>query len=161
MLCKPRTREWEWIWYPQFWRKFNQRGFFYSLVRATTRTNHMNSKFNDTPSLLEQIRKRPQMWHGGSERSALLLSTLFSGITAAEEFYDIEQSDLLGNFNWQEFESWVAEQYNPKKLTFSSFSLASHKSNAEPEAFDLWYSWYDKFCKHNIIKLQQNGKVRP
>ena len=108
----------------------------------------MVTKFNDTPGLLEQIRKRPQMWYGGSERSALLLSTLLSGIAEAEAFYDIAQSELLGNFNWKEFEFWVAEQYNPKKLTHSSLSLASHKSNTEPEAFDLWYSWSDKFSKY-------------
>jgi len=108
----------------------------------------MITKFTDTPTLLEQIRNRPQMWHGGNERSALLLSTFLSAFSIAEAFYKIDDANIISGFNWEEFETWVEQKYNPKRLTYSSFSLASHLSSNEPEAFDLWYCWYDKYCEY-------------
>ena len=107
----------------------------------------MNPRFKDYPSLLNEIRSRPQLWHGGEERSVELLAAFLSGIRIGEELHEIPPSNRLRGFDWEAFESWVETNFNAKKLTFNSFSLAAHFSRSQKEAFDLWYSWHDEFTK--------------
>ena len=102
-------------------------------------------RFKDYPSLIEEIRLRPQMWHGGKDRSVTLLSTYLSGFRTAEKYHQISPDECLSGFDWRDFESWVAEKFNPRRLSYDSFSWAAHISDSECEAFDLWYSWYDKY----------------
>ena len=85
------------------------------------------------------------MYHGGDERSALLLSIFLNGFEIGESFHNIPEKDRLGGFNWESYEKWIKESFNPESLSLNSFSLASYTSNTQYEAFDLWYSWYDKF----------------
>ncbi len=106
----------------------------------------MKEKVIDFPSFLEEIRKRPQMWRG-EERSALLLSTFLNGFQLAEYFQELPENKCLGGVNWEKFEAWVDKSYNLERLSLNSFSRASYLSDSEPKAFDLWFSWYDKFKK--------------
>ncbi|NJD05855.1 MAG: hypothetical protein FIA97_05075 [Methylococcaceae bacterium] len=105
----------------------------------------MTSRFTDYPSLLEEIRKRPMMWFGGDERSITLLAAFLTGVCVAENFHHIPTTSCIGGFGWQDFEHWIARQFNQKMLTLDSFSLAKYKTGVEHEAFDLWYSWYDEY----------------
>lgn len=105
----------------------------------------MSLRFKDYPTLLEEIRKRPQMYHGGDERSALLLSIFLGGFDVAELFHNIPETERLGGFDWDSYEKWIRESFNPERLSLNSFSLASHITSTQQEAFDLWYSWYDDF----------------
>ncbi len=110
----------------------------------------MSFNIVDYPSLLEEIRKRPQMWHNGETRSVLLLKTFISGFQYAQHFHNIEQEKLLGGFNWGTFEKWVKVNFNPKRQSYDSFTWAIHLSDSEAESFDLWFNWYDKF-KNEVI----------
>ncbi len=99
----------------------------------------------DYPTLIEQIRKRPQMFHGGETRSASLLETFLSGITYGEYFHSIPEDEKMSGFPWRDYEKWVKMNFNKRRLSLNSFSLASYTSNDEKEAFDLWFNWYDEF----------------
>lgn len=105
--------------------------------------------------LLEAIRNRPQMWLSGKERSITLLSTLISGIQLSEMLHKVPTEKEWGNFDWKIFELWISENYNPKGVSLNSFSLASHLSSSEPVAFDLWFSWYDRFLSEKFKILKQ------
>ena len=104
-------------------------------------------KFNDYPTLLEEIRKRPQMYLGGDEKNLELLAAYLDGFATAEWFHDVSPKKHMGNFNWEEFEEWVKNKYNTNRLSLNSMPLALHVSESKSEAFDLWFSWYDLFCK--------------
>ncbi len=104
----------------------------------------------DYPTLLREIRKRPQMFHGGEERSALLLRTFLGGIQYSEYFHSISKYEIMSGFSWESFEPWVMKRYNPKRLSLDSLSLANYLASNESEGFDLWFSWYDKFNEQNL-----------
>mgnify|MGYP000418557008 CR=1 FL=1 len=109
-------------------------------------------KFTDFPSLLEEIRKRPQMYLGGEQRSLELLAAYLGGFDLAELFHELPVEKRMGNFDWGSFEEWVRNEYNPRRLSRNSFGLAIHLSESQTKSFDLWFSWYDLFrscCRHN------------
>ena len=85
----------------------------------------MKYRFVDYPSLLDEIRKRPQLWIGGKERSINLLSSFVAGIGVAEEFYQIPIESRMSGFDWKIFEGWVTSQFNTKRLSLNSLALAS------------------------------------
>jgi len=87
------------------------------------------------------------MFIGGSERSVTLLDTFISGIQYGEYIHSINSDDLLGGFSWGNFEVWISKQYNEPNLSLNSFGLALSLSGCEIEGFDLWYKWYELFCK--------------
>ena len=99
----------------------------------------------DYPSLFQEIRKRPQMYHGGKERSVLLLDTFLCGIWFSESFHEIESNKRMSGFDWELFEKWVEETFNPRRLSMRSLYLAEHLSQSESKGFDLWFKWYDEF----------------
>ena len=109
----------------------------------------MSFDISDYPSLLEEVRKRPQMWHGGETRSSLLLKTFIDGFRYSEHFHKIDNSCRLGGFPWGDFEKWVQVNYNPKRKSYDSFTWASYLSDTELDAFDLWLKWYDIFRKES------------
>lgn len=114
----------------------------------------MTSRFTDYPSLFEEIRKRPMMWLGGDEPSITLLAAFVSGIDVAEHFHHISTEDCIDGFDWRKFEHWIAQQFNQKRLSLNSFSLARYKTESEHEAFNLWYSWYDQFrTSHELLEI--------
>ena len=102
-------------------------------------------RFTDFPSLLEEIRKRPQMYLGGDQRSLELLAAYLGGFEMAEWFHELPAEQRMGNFDWSAFEEWVRNEYNPEHLSRNSFGLAIHFTGSQMEAFDLWFSWYDLF----------------
>jgi len=110
----------------------------------------MSFNIVDYPSLLEEIRKRPQMWHNGETRSALLLKTFISGFQYSQNFHKVESGNLLGGFNWGDFEKWVEVKFNPKRKSYDSFTWAIYLSDSEAEAFDLWFSWYDLYKSETV-----------
>ena len=107
----------------------------------------MSFDIKDYPTFLSEIKKRPQMWCGGQERSATLLSTFLNGFRYSEHFHKIPESERLGGFDWDHFEKWVQKNYNPKGLSYDSFSLAVFQSKEELKAFDLWFSWYEIYVQ--------------
>ena len=107
------------------------------------------NKVHDYPTLLEAIRKRPCMYHGGEERNVELLAAFLGGIGYVQTFQNIPTECLLDNFNWKEFEQWVASEFNKKRLSLNSLTLSRHLSSSNSEAFDLWFKWYDQFRESN------------
>ena len=101
-------------------------------------------RFSNFCTFIEEVRNKPQMYHGGEERNILLFSALISGIVLAEEYYGVE-NQVLTEFDWERFESWVEDRYNNRKLSFKSFTLANYLSESSEQGFDLWFSWYDEF----------------
>jgi len=95
------------------------------------------------PSLLERIRKRPVMWLGSTTASGL--QNLLDGIHLAERIHNIPEKQCLRGFAFYDFEAWIEEKYNPKRLSCNSFSLASLTTTSEEEAFRKWFDWYDEF----------------
>ncbi len=104
----------------------------------------------DYPSLLNEVRKRPQMYHGGKERSSILLDTFICGIQYSEAFHEIELDKRMSGFDWECFERWVEEKCNPRRLTMRSFCLAEHLTQCESKGFDLWFEWYDEFSARGV-----------
>lgn len=111
--------------------------------------------FSDYPSLLKEVRTRPQLWHGGKERSSILLDTFLCGITLSESYHKVPLNKRISGFDWEIFEKWVEEKYNPRKLTHRSFYLAEHITKSESKGFDLWFEWYDEF-NESIGKTETN-----
>ncbi|GLQ31356.1 hypothetical protein [Litoribrevibacter albus] len=99
----------------------------------------------DYPTLLGEIRKRPQVFLGGAERSVVLLSAFIGGIKYGEYFHSVPDHKKLGGFSWDSFENWVEEMFNPRRLTLDSMSLAAHLTSNDQEGFDLWFLWLDAF----------------
>lgn len=104
-------------------------------------------RIKDWPTFFKVIRERPAMWIG--EVSVSNFWNLIGGIQLAEYFYKIPEQDSFGNFNFDEFEKWVDEKYNHKRLSLNSFSLAKELSENEEDGFWKWYEWYDLFSKSN------------
>lgn len=102
-------------------------------------------RFTDFPSLLEEIRKRPQMYLGGDERNLELLRAYLGGFDTAEWFHELPTVKRMGNFDWNSFEAWVKREHNPRRLCVNSFGLAIYISDSKKDAFDLWFTWYDLF----------------
>ncbi len=77
------------------------------------KTESMIDHIKNYNDLLEAVRKRPQMWINGKERSITLLSTLISGIQFSEMLHKIPTDKVWGDFNWEVFELWVSKKYMP------------------------------------------------
>jgi hypothetical protein len=112
-----------------------------------TETKKVHLRFHDYPSLLEEIRKRPQMYLGGDERNLESLATLLDGFKMAEWFHALPEAQHMGGFDWESYESWVKRKYNPKRLSLNSMPLAVYISDSSADAFDLWFSWYDEYSE--------------
>jgi len=111
----------------------------------TEAKNKVNLKFRDYPSLLGEIRKRPQMYLGGKDRNLELLGTFLDGFRTAEWFHELPEPQHMGGFDWDRFEAWVKSKYNPKRLSLNSMPLAIYISASKSAAFDLWFTWYDEY----------------
>ena len=96
---------------------------------------------NDWPELISGIRKRPEMY---LYRKSL---DCFAAYVAGIEFIEKRVGKALNGFDFDSYESWVAQKYNPRQLTFNSFGLATHLEPDKDKAFELWYEWYDEFTK--------------
>jgi hypothetical protein len=105
--------------------------------------NTGNLKIDSWPTLFENIRKRPEMWI--DKKSPISLSTFIGGILFAENLYQVPKEKCLSGFDFESFERWVENKYNPRKLTFNSRYLAVHLCESEEEAFYKWFEWYDAF----------------
>ena len=96
---------------------------------------------SDYPSLLNAIRKRPMLYHGGETRSIDLLSAFIGGI-AFRGVVDPSGRNEWESFDWNKYEAWVNNAFNTNRLALNSFSLAAKLTNSQEEGFDLWFSWY-------------------
>ena len=119
----------------------------------------LRDRYPDVPALLAAIRANPAMFLG--RVSALRLGSLFDGIWLAEEFHRVPAADRIGGFDQEAFEAWVEARYNPRRLTFRSFTLAVRRAGRElprdpsgpavsrarrqEAGFILWFEWYDEF----------------
>lgn len=112
----------------------------------------ISSLYPNLSSLLLAIRDRPCMFL--NSKSVLALSTFINGIIFAESFHEIEASKQFCDFDFLSFEEWVSESFNPQSLTLNSFGLAVHLSGSTDKGFELWFSWYDRFC-HSAKVSQQ------
>jgi len=101
------------------------------------------NQINDWPSFFEQIRARPAMWMGCKSLTAL--ENLLGGISLAEYFYDIPEDRVFTGFDFEAFEKWADDRFNPSRLSNNSFSMARLLSENEEQAFDKWLEWYDEF----------------
>jgi hypothetical protein len=110
-------------------------------------TAQVRLQFCDYPSLLEEIRKRPQMYLGGEERNLRLLGAFLDGFKTAEWFHNLPEAQHMGGFDWESYEKWVKHKYNTKRLSANSMPLALYVSDSEAAAFDLWFSWYDEYSE--------------
>ena len=93
-------------------------------------------------ALLKELRVRYGVHIG--EKSLKLLGVYLSGYVHA-------QLDLIPDFlksqdlGWFEFERFISDRYNPKKLTLNSFSLIRMQCESDEEAFDMFYELLDEF----------------
>ena len=85
------------------------------------------------------------MYLGGEERSLRSLAIYLSGFEMAEWFHELPKEKRLGNFEWELYEKWIRQEYNKERLNLRSFTLAESLTDSQKEAFDLWFSWYDKY----------------
>ena len=108
-----------------------------------TPSSVLRHRYPDMPTLLADIRARPDLFLGG--RTIAGLNVLVGGIGLAEDFHQIPQADRFGGFDFPAFERWVETRYNPHRLTLNSCSLAARLAGSEPAGFDLWFRWYDEF----------------
>lgn len=102
-------------------------------------------RFSDYPTLLEEIRKRPQMYLGGDERNLESLGVFLDGFAMAEWFHEIPIEKHMGSFDWESYEEWVKNKYNTERLSLNSIPLAIYITDSKADAFDIWFSWYDLF----------------
>lgn len=100
-------------------------------------------------ALLVAIQKRPTLFL--NSKSARALSTFINGIHFAETFHNIEPSKQFCDFDFDIFEEWVDDSFNPHSLTLNSFGLAEYLSNSDSESLDLWFNWYETFSKTKMI----------
>lgn len=100
-------------------------------------------QISDYPTLFEQLRLRPPMWMGTTSLTAF--ENVLNGISLAEHFYNIPESERLGGFDFEAFGAWVDQRFNPKQLSANSFWLARDRTSSEEEAFHKWFEWHDEF----------------
>jgi len=103
----------------------------------------MRDRYPDAPALLAAIRTNPGMFLGRA--TARGLGLLLDGVHLAEEFHAVPAADRIGGFDREDFERWVESRYNPRQLTFRSFSLAARRGRSEEAGFVLWFDWYDEY----------------
>ena len=96
------------------------------------------SQITDWPSLLDQIRRRPGMWLGTA--SIERLRSFLGGIDLAEHLYHVPAERALAGFSFVEFEEWVEERFNPRRMSVLSFELARDRSDSQEEALTLWFT---------------------
>lgn len=107
--------------------------------------------------ILAAIRKRPGMYLGSANLHALHM--LKVGVSLAECIYDISlpRRQEADDIPWQDFESYVEDLHNRRRLSLNSFCLAQYKAQGEnlstyesfteyPGAWDIWWRWYDDFA---------------
>lgn len=99
----------------------------------------------DVPAFLADLRRRSGVWIG--KKSIERLDMMLGGIAFAEDWHAIPTNARFGGFDFNAFEEWVEQSYNPRKLSVRSFSLASIHAGSDAEGFDLWFRWYDEFLK--------------
>lgn len=99
----------------------------------------------DLPTLLAEIRRRPGLYLG--TRSIFALDQQLMGIRFAEDFHDIPEEKRFGGFDLDSFEKWVDETLNTERLSVRSMHLARHIAGSDAAGFDLWFEWYDRFCR--------------
>ncbi len=83
------------------------------------------------------------MWLGSHSVSALHQQLL--GIRLAEDIHRINPDDRIVGSGLEQFEQWVEENFNPRRLTVRSYGLAREIAGDEAEGLDLWFSWLDQF----------------
>jgi hypothetical protein len=106
--------------------------------------------------LLSEIRKRPAMFLGSISLQAL--QHFVGGFTMAEWMYTIPEQRRreVEDFPWNDFESYVAEFHNERRLTLNSFGLAQYEAQGKDlKAFDcsieyagaweIWWRWHDEY----------------
>jgi len=69
------------------------------------------------------------------------------GIHFAEDFHEVPVMSRFGGFDFDAFEAWVEEKFNPKRLSVRSFGLAVIVAGSDGDGFDLWFRWYDEFLE--------------
>lgn len=105
----------------------------------------IREQFPTLPALLAAIRRRPGAYLG--EKTILALEHQLYGIRFAEEFHGIPQGSRLGGFDLDAFERWVDQTLNTQRLSVRSFHLSRHVAGSDAAGFDLWFEWYDHFCR--------------
>lgn len=115
-----------------------------------TEAKKVQLRFHDYPSVLEEIRMRPQMYLGGDERNLESLGAFLDGFKTAEWFHELPETEHMGGFDWESYEAWVKRKYNPKRLSLNSMPLAVYISDSKAAAFDLWFSWYDEYSDLHV-----------
>jgi hypothetical protein len=108
-------------------------------------------------SILADIRKRPVVYLGSPNLHALHM--LKVGVSLAELLYDISRPrrQEADDVPWQDFESYVEDLHNKRRLSLNSFGLAQYKAQGEnlsifdtcveySGAWDIWWRWYDDFA---------------
>jgi hypothetical protein len=114
-----------------------------AMKRADVPADAPVNQIVDWPSLFGQVRRRPGMWLGSTSLTAL--ENLIGGIGLAEYLYDVPEDKRLVGFSFEGFERWVADRFNPERLSLNSFSLARRATDSEERAFYEWFAWYDQF----------------
>ncbi|WP_165250444.1 hypothetical protein [Paludisphaera soli] len=101
-------------------------------------------RYPDLATLLEEIRRKPGMFLGSM--AITRLCHFLDGIEFAEEIHKLP-AEARWIRPWRDdFEEWVAANYNASRWTLSSFSLAYLSARfSEEEGFRLWYRWYDEY----------------
>jgi hypothetical protein len=107
--------------------------------------------------LLGQFRQKPGMYLGSANLQALRM--VLSGFEIAEMIYAVPESrrQEVNDFPWSDFESYVTERQNERRLTLRSFSLAQYEAQGKdlhsfdsskeyPGAWEIWWKWYDDFA---------------
>ena len=100
-------------------------------------------RIRDWPTFFEEVRWRPAMWLG--RPSLACLRALLAGFALAEDLYAVGPERLLTGFPFVEFEAWVAQRFNPERLTLDSFGLAGRLTASDEAALSHWFGWYDDF----------------
>lgn len=98
---------------------------------------------------LEEIRIRPAVWFG--RKSLLAFEAFMQGFWVAESMYELKPEDKLCGFDWMDFEEWVDQKYNVKRLSVRSLHLAGLSAESDEDGFDRWFAMYDEYrSKQNL-----------
>src|SRR5436190_20046044 len=96
---------------------------------------NLRERYPDYSALFEAIRNRPGTFL--AKQSIYGLDIFLHGIWFAENLHEIDESERLGGFDFEQFEKWVELQYNVRHLAHNSLSLAAELAGDNEAGFDF------------------------
>lgn len=114
-------------------------------IKMRIPVSRVREKIPDLQTMLAEIRLRPGMYLG--TKSILAIDHQLMGIYFAEDFHKIPKNQRFGGFDIEAFEKWVDETLNTERLSVRSMYLAYHVAGSDSAGFDLWFEWYDRYCR--------------